>query len=176
MKLEFDFQRVIQFTNPLEGPEFEKLKRSLLTVMIRQKDKLFRDSTDPAGAPWKQLSPLVAEARNKKNTRSKAEIKELKKKNSKFAEHKILVDTGALATSLASQILTGNTVQSTSGNEIILGTNLPYAAIQNFGGKIQRNGYTVEIPARPFIGFGAADNAQIQEKIQAVVKKIGVKK
>ena len=175
MKLEFDFQRVIQFTNPLEGPEFEKLKRSLLTVMIRQKDKLFQESKDPSGTGWKPLSLLVAASKNARSLKSDADIAKLKKNNTNFDQHKILIDTGALKNSLTSTNAP-YAIRSVSGSDVTLGTNLPYAAIQNFGGKIQRNGYTVEIPARPFIGFGAADNAQIQEKIQAVVKKIGVKK
>ena len=175
MKLEFDFTKVIEFTNPLEGPTFEKLKRSLLTVMIRQKDKLFQQSIAPDGTPWLALSKKVASKKNKLSKKSDAEISQLQKSNPNYAQHKILIDTKTLANSITTP-MAPYAVRSTAGNEVALGTNVPYAAIQNFGGTIKRsNGVEIIIPARPFIGFGNDDNKQVQEKIEATVRKIRAK-
>ena len=183
MKLEFDFMKVIQFTNPVQGSAFERLKRSLMTLMVKQKDNLFRNEVDPSGTPWKPLQQLTKNQR----TSSKKSEAQLAKSNaesdSKFEQHKILQDSRALMKSLTSTALVNGGVRSTSANEIILGTNLPYAAIQNFGSNSvlgQRTRISdkkvlsqrrMGIPARPFIGFGEADNKQVQEKIAAVVAK-----
>ena len=68
-------------------------------------------------------------------------------------------------------------------NEVTIGTNVPYAAIQNFGGVIQKAtshkimgrdetwNTLVYIPARPFIGFGNKDSEQVNEKIESFMAK-----
>ena len=177
MKLKFDVIPVFKYLDPFQGETFETLKRSLLAIMIRQKDQVFKKQSDPDGNAWKPLSPLVADAKNKKSKKTDAQIAKLREKNPNFSQHKILIDTGTLMKSLATPA--GNShVSSTTGTEIVLGSNLPYAAIQNFGGKIEKkngSGFIV-IPARPFIGFGGPDKKQIQEKIQATAKKVQVVK
>lgn len=130
---------------------------------------MFRESKDPDGNNWEKLSARTEAGR---------------KKGKKNSSNKILMDTGALRNSLADANATGG-VRDTTGNEVTLGTNLPYAAIQNFGGTIQipmtQNGFgrgiiipahKVVIPARPFIGFGAKDDEQITEKIESHIKKV----
>ncbi len=176
MKLQWGYLKPIEFTNPLEGSVFEKLKRSLLTLMIRQKDILFQQSTDPAGSPWKPLSQLVADTKNAKSKLSAEEISEKQKTNPNFKMHKILIDTGALKNSMTATSAPYS-VRSTAGNVVEIGTNIPYARIQNYGGKIKsRSGAEIVIPARPFIGISDRDDTQIQEKIEATVRKISVKK
>ncbi len=176
MKLQWGLIKPIKFTNPLEGSVFEKLKRSLLTLMIRQKDVLFGQSTDPAGTPWKPLSQLVAAQKNSKSKMSDEQIAEKQKTNPNFQQHKILIDTGALKNSLTSASAP-YAIRSTTGTVVELGTNIRYAKIQNYGGKIKsRSGHEIVIPARPFIGISNRDDSQIQEKIQATVNKISVKK
>ena len=80
-----------------------------------------------------------------------------------------------------------HTENSTTGDNVVLGTNVEYAAIHNYGGTIvPKNGKVlafpglggvtifakkVVIPARPFMGFGAQDSADIDEKIEAVLAK-----
>lgn len=56
----------------------------------------------------------------------------------------ILVRTGALLRSIRYQV---------KGDEVVVGSNLDYAAYQQFG--------TDNIPARPFLGFNDASNADI---------------
>ena len=171
MKLSFDFQKVIEFKDPFAPETFTKLKRSLLAIMLRQKDKLFQASTDPDGKAWEPLHSLSASRKNKKSKKTDAQIQELQKTNKNFAQHKILIDTGALKNSLTSAVAPYS-IRSTDNSDISLGTNLPYAKIQNFGGQLKRNGSVVgNIVARPYIGFGFQDDQQITEKISSFVSK-----
>ena len=170
MKLDFSFDKLIPIPNVFEGSGFEKLKRSLLTILLRQKDQLFQASRDPDGNTWTKLSTKAERRKTKKNRLTDEQIAA---KGGNFKSHKILVDTGELKNSLTSPQAPYQ-VGSTTGNVVELGTNVPYAAIQNFGGTIQNpKGYSIVIPPRPFIGFGANDDKQVTEKIEAFVEKQG---
>ena len=183
MKLQFDFEKVIPFKNVFEGPGYEKLKRSLLSILLGQKDRLFQTGTDPNGNTWAPLSQKAAKRKTKKN---RLNAEELASKGEKYSAHKVLVDTGTLKNSLTvSNAAYGE--RSTDGNEISIGTNVSYARIHNFGGTIERKSnrqikgkeetwaVNVGIPARPFIGFGKSDSEQISEKIEAFMSKGGLK-
>lgn len=185
MKLEHEFSKILEFENIFQGPRFEKLKRSLMSIMLRQKDILFQQSQDPGGKAWEPIGKASARKKIAKNTRSIGEIESLKQKNKNYSDHKILVDTGLLKNSLTSANAPYE-VKSTAGNEVSLGTNVPYAAIHNFGGTIHNPGtdngfglgieikpYTIEMPQREFIGFGEQDNQQVTEKVQSYMRKGG---
>ena len=176
MKLNFDLPKSFDFPNPLEGESYKKLKASLLAIMQASKDRLFDAGKDPDGNTWKPLSSLSKAKRDIKNKKSG-------QKNSKFkGAHKVLNDTGMLRNSLGVAKSAG-AIGATDGDDVTLGTNVPYAAIHNYGGTIvPKNGKVlafpglggvtifakkVVIPARPFMGFGADDNAAIDEKINA---------
>ncbi|OBX81117.1 phage virion morphogenesis protein [Haemophilus aegyptius] len=58
-----------------------------------------------------------------------------------------------------------------NNNEAIVGTNEPYAAIHQFGGKAGR-GRKVEIPARPFLALTPQDKADILEDIQDYFQRL----
>lgn len=180
MKLEFSFSGFPPIKDALAGAGYRKLKKSLLTLMMRQKDKLFDKSQDPDGNSWPKLHPLVEQKKTSKNTRSEANIKA-----AKLSSHKILVDTATLKNSLT---IPGSpySIDKTDGDEVELGTNIIYAAIHNFGGVIvPRNKKAlafpglhgtvvvkkVTIPKRPFIGIGVEDEAKITEKIEAYIAK-----
>lgn len=51
------------------------------------------------------------------------------------------------------------------------GTNMVYAAIQNFGGQAGRGGAATIIP-REFMGFDADDEAMIMEKLTAYLSEV----
>ena len=180
MKLEFDLLKAFDLPNPLEGDSYKKLKASLLAIMQASKDRLFDSGHDPDGNTWAPLSSLSKAKRDAKNKKSG-------QKNSKFSgTHKVLNDTGALRNSLGVAKAKG-AIGTTDGDEVVLGSNLEYAAIHNYGGTIvPKNGKVlafpglggatilakkVVIPARPFMGIGAQDTADIDEKIQAVLAK-----
>jgi phage gpG-like protein len=146
--------------------------------MLRQKDKLFQQSVTPDGAPWKKLADATASAKESKNRKDLDDVQARRKAEgkAKLADHKILIDTSALKNSLTQD---GAPYQVTTQkpNEVKIGTNLPYAAIQNFGGTITKKtlhgSVKIVIPARRFMGFGKGDNQQINEKIAAFIKKQG---
>ena len=58
-----------------------------------------------------------------------------------------------------------------NNDEAIVGTNEPYAAIHQFGGKAGR-GRKVEIPARPFLILTSQDEADILEDIQDYFQRL----
>lgn len=152
--------------------------------MMKQKDLLFKAGNAPSGTPWKPLSPLRSLQQNAKATKSKSEIKKLGKS---YTPHKILNDTGTLKNSVSVRGA-GGSVQGIDGDEVTLGTNVPYAAIQNFGGTIiPKNGKTlafpglggamifakkVTIPARPFIGINQTDEEDFSDVINAHMKRV----
>ena len=58
-----------------------------------------------------------------------------------------------------------------NNDEVIVGTNEPYAAIHQFGGKAGR-GRKVEIPARPFLILTPQDEADILEDVQDYFQRL----
>jgi phage virion morphogenesis protein len=169
IKLEFDMNIILKLVNPFVGDSYEKIKRTLVSIMIGQKDKNFESSQDPQGNAWTPLSQKTIAARAK---------------GKKKGGVKILEDSGVLMKSLTVQGASGSVV-STEGNEVVLGTNIAYANIQNFGGVIVKSslheikgsrepalmGVNVVIPARPFMGFGPQDNQEVNEYLEGVLKK-----
>jgi phage gpG-like protein len=161
---------------------FMRLKKSLLTLMMRQKDKLFDKSQDPDGNAWPKLHPLVEKKKVSKNTRSPQNIKA-----HNLSPHKILVGDGLLKNSLTIPESPYG-IGTTDGDEVSLGTNVIYAAIHNFGGVIVPKNKSalafpglgggtifakkVTIPKRTFMGIGDDDEQKINEKIQAALDKV----
>lgn len=81
-----------------------------------------------------------------------------------FQGRKILQKSGRLRSSI---------VPDVSDNEVVVGTNLPYAAIHQFGGMAGR-GRKVRIPARPFMPIDAAGNLEPSLK-QAILSYVDKK-
>jgi phage virion morphogenesis protein len=78
-----------------------------------------------------------------------------------IADRKILQKSGRLRDSIVSK---------TSKNEVVVGTNLKYAAIHQFGGMAGR-GKKVKVPARPFMPIDAAGNLEPSLK-QAILSYV----
>jgi phage virion morphogenesis protein len=169
MKLEFNFSKLISIPDMFSGEKFETLKRTILSVMIGQKDEVFQAESDPDGNKWAPLSEKTLSGRKKG-----------KKKNAA----KILQDTGMLRNSLTSSNAPYE-IQSTEGSDVTLGTNVPYAATHQFGHTftvqslhetadgMSLMGVNVHIPARPFIGFGQKDNEEVTETVEGFINKAG---
>ena len=83
----------------------------------------------------------------------------------------ILIESGALRADIHSEV---------EGNALLVGTNLIYGAIHQFGGLIQPKGAlqlsfvmggelfhvdNVHIPARPYLGLGVGDEAAIIDRL-----------
>ena len=185
IKLKFDYGKIIELKNPFAGETYQRLKNDLMTIMLGEKDKLFENEQAPDGTSWEKLSQRRAKTQDKKSKKSAAQIEKLNKiAGNNFKSHKVLHDSGHLQKSLSISGAQGQ-FNSTAGNEVSLGTSVSYAAIQNFGGTIQipmtKNGFgmgitipahKVTIPARPFMGFGSADESEITEYIEGYVKKV----
>lgn len=79
----------------------------------------------------------------------------------KYRQGTPLVDTENLMNSITSYY---------DNNIAIVGTNEPYAAIHQFGGKAGR-GRKVDIPARPFLVLTPQDEDDILEDVQAYFRR-----
>jgi phage gpG-like protein len=203
MKFTFDLGKAIGIKNPFKGSAYKRLKNNLLGLMIEQKAKVFKDETSPDGKRWDDLAEVTKRAREwrvggggtedgyKKSKGKKAykkvEASSLKtKKSKKVAMDRnspynmpILQNTGALRMSVSGKNgrlpLGEGGVNSTEGDEVVLGTGLPYADLQNKGGEIttDRNPFggklkqarTYTIPARPFIGISDENEKEVEEMI-----------
>lgn len=63
-----------------------------------------------------------------------------------------------------------NSIVSRSGpNQVEVGTNIIYARIHQFGGQAGRGG-SVTLPARPFLGTGAAERSSILDALAAYIR------
>lgn len=67
--------------------------------------------------------------------------------------------------------LMGSITPAYTNDEAIVGTNEPYAAIHQFGGKAGR-GRKTTIPARPFLKLTPEDELDIMEDIQAYFQRL----
>lgn len=94
----------------------------------------FASQTDPDGHPWTPLSPVTVALRGGGNPH-------------------ILVNHG---------ILRGSITHIAHSNEVEIGTNVVYGAIQQLGGDTGR-GHRVHIPARPYLGIDQADREDIPD-------------
>ena len=80
----------------------------------------------------------------------------------KYRQGTPLVDTENLMNSITSYY---------DNNIAMVGTNEPYAAIHQFGGKAGR-GRKVDIPARPFLVLTPQDEDDILEDVQAYFRSV----
>ncbi|THA10491.1 phage virion morphogenesis protein [Rodentibacter pneumotropicus] len=80
----------------------------------------------------------------------------------KYRQGTPLVDTENLMNSITSEY---------TNDTAIVGTNEPYAAIHQFGGKAGR-GRNVDIPARPFLVLTPQDEADILDDVQSYFQQL----
>ena len=147
---------------------------SHITAPVSEKIKAisiraFKTESDPAtGAAWPDLSPVTLAIRKKKGITD---------------EKKLQVSRNLLSSIVADH----------GKNFATVGTNVPYAAIQNFGGKkgssgrgkykTKKGSFPIpwgDIPARPYLGLSVAHERQIHDLVAAKIERIlaaqGVKK
>ena len=122
--LEFDATAALAVINEVAQAmgRPEPLLRDIGEYLMIAHDQRFASQTSPDGTPWQALSPRY-QRRKRKNG------------------DKILVLDGYLKNTLRYQV---------NGDELLFGSNRPYAAIHQFGGMAGR-GRKVEIPARPYL-------------------------
>jgi phage virion morphogenesis protein len=121
--------------------DFTPAMRAIAGLMESETRQRFEDSRAPSGLPWLPSQRAIDDG------------------------GKTLVDTGALLTSIASAF---------TATEAVAGTNLIYAAIHQLGGTIRPRTKkalktpfgprgSVRMPARPFLGFGPAEQEEIPQ-------------
>ena len=108
-------------------------------VMARTIKDCFGKEQAPDGSKWKPLSPARVKQRMKRH---------------KSGNMRILQDTGELRRSVRYEA---------SGDSVVIGSNLEYAATHQFGrGKI---------PARPFLGFTKHDKEHVISMLATYFKR-----
>jgi phage virion morphogenesis protein len=118
----------------------------------------FKQEIGPDGVKWKPNSPVTLEAAFKAKGGSKAKKAETRQKHFEAfkGKKKILRQVGSLFNSIVYQV---------EGDHLVIGSNMQYAMIHQFGGQAGRNNKVI-IPARPFLGISSQDVAMIKETIQ----------
>lgn len=115
----------------------------------------FRTQSSPGGQPWASLAPATIKAR----------------RNRRKSSIQILVDSGRLKNSL-----TTPDALRIEGSELAVGTNVPYAAIHNFGAGARSSVKTHKsfgaIPQREFMGISSKDEQGIVDALNAYVKRV----
>lgn len=120
-------------------------------LLVSSTQLRFVDQEDPEHVPWEPLSQATLDRRRKKGVGAQ-----------------ILRDTGRLASSISYTVSPGS---------VLLGTDVKYAGIQQFGTKKGSLGKTKrgtpipwgDIPPRPFFGYNNEDQAAVLELLQRYI-------
>lgn len=104
-------------------------------VENQTRDRIANDKRTPAGKPWAPWSPGYARTRN--------------------SGQSLLQSEGDLLDTLTY-------VVDTDGAGVEIGSNRPYAAIQQFGGKSGMPPGPAAIPARPYLGLSEENKDDIR--------------
>lgn len=131
------------------------------TGLVGSTHMRFVTQTDPEGQAWAALNPGYAA--DKRNSR-------------------ILTESGRLRDSINSR---------SSNDEVLVGTNVIYAGIHQFGGTILPKATThlwfriggalikaakVTLPARPFLGISSDDEAMIAETVFGFLERVSARR
>jgi len=164
--------QAIDFTKRMSsGVSYRRPLKVCQHIMLSGVLKCFSQSADPNGRPWKPLK--------------------IGRKRGVRASARILRDTGALLASGAANSARG-AVRKLTDKVAVIGSNLIYAAIHHYGGKIKvtprmraylhyigihlkASTKTITIPARPFIGH-RRENFLSYEKVFAEFEEERAKK
>ena len=143
IRIDIDDQRVNAAMRGLlaAGQDLSEPFEVIGAYLERVTDQRFRDQQSPDGTPWAPLSPSY---------------RATKKKNQDL----ILVLNGYLQSQMFYQA---------GRDELVFGSVMKYAAVQQFGARkgafgMTRRGAPIpwgDIPARPFLGTNDADNRHI---------------
>ena len=131
----------------------EPLLRAIGTGLLAAAHRRFDTGVDPQGQPWAPLNPAYAAAKS---------------------NHLILVESGLLR----------RLSMSTGAMSVQIGTNRVYGAIHQFGGTITAKSskglrfriggqwvraHSVVMPARPYLGWGPAEQVVVEDAFAAVM-------
>lgn len=135
--VQFDLRGIERLQARLE--RLSRIERKSLLVQIgslvesQTRKRISEIQQSPSGEPWKAWTKDYARTRK--------------------GDHSLLQGEGNLIDSITSEI---------EGDEALIGSNLDYAAIHQFGGTPDMAPGPAGIPARPYLGFSLADEVEIE--------------
>lgn len=130
-----------------QGTDLSPAMRLIAASIEAATQLRFKDGRDPGGAPWKPLAPSTRRVRAMRSrSRGGAAVAA-----AVSGPMQPLLDTGQLRRSITSTY---------GAKEAVVGTNLRYAPIHQFGGQAGRRRRT-RIAARPYLGLSVADRDDI---------------
>lgn len=184
MEIHYSTLQLPEIKSKLSGPEYRVLKANIATLMLGQRYETF-EAQASASRPWAPIKDVDGKLKTVRKDYAKeleairsgdSRKTKLSKKAQKMRDSdKILVKTGILRASFTGE-QAGIEIEE---DEILIFTNVEYAAIHNYGGVIDHPGtkngfgkgveipgYKITIPARPFDEFTEEHEEQITEMIQ----------
>ncbi len=136
VRLKGDWRELGEKLHHLAGGVPRRVKEAIAEGVKSRTLRRFEVSRAPDGSPWPPLSPVTLARTGK--------------------DRKPLFLTGRLRNSIAWTV---------RGNAIIVGTNLVYARIHQYGGYAGR-GRKVRIPARPYLGITEEDRREAESLLK----------
>lgn len=109
-------------------------------ILIESVQRNFEEKRSPDGKPWKPVSAAYAAWKTRHKGREASDILVL------------------------NRILMGSIHRQAASDRVVIGTNVPYAAVHQFGGRTGRK-RSATMPARPFLGVRQSDWAEIKEVV-----------
>lgn len=136
-----NFQRSIRRLRG--GVDDKQLWAAMGEKLLRSHRSRFNREEAPDGSKWQPRSSASEEIRRRGKPKPK--------------HHSILKHQGRLSQTLRYQA---------SHSQLLLGSDLPYAAIHQFGGQFKMFGkHKATMPARPFLGLSTSDEQMVERLI-----------
>lgn len=129
-------EKLLELAN--RGENLRPLMKNITGIFASSTEENFKEEGRPD--KWTDLAEITKEKRKKKNK----------------WPGQILQVSGQLASSVNTQY---------DDESVVIGSNLPYAAIHQLGGKAGKN-KKVEIPSRPYLQLTDEDYEEILEETQ----------
>ncbi len=171
MLFSFNHLELPPLTNKMTGPQYENMKRTIVSLMLGQRLEVFSSESSNAGR-WPSLAAQTMRGRLEKVPKAR---------RNDIGAVRMLVDKGILRQSFTDSAGPGTAFREerTDGDEVSIATHVPYTAIHNYGGTISHPGtsngfgrkikirpHLIAIPARPFDQFTPDHEDQIGELVE----------
>lgn len=156
VKVELDTSKTEQWFGALiaRGSNLRPLMQDLGEFLIETTKQRFQTSTAPDGSKWQPNAPATYLAYLSAFKGSFGKNGRITKGGAGRAAGKkpLIGETGRL----------GREIYYQADDSVEIGSGLIYSAIHQFGGQAGR-GLSVTIPARPYLGISASDDAAIHD-------------
>jgi len=139
VRLRGDWRELEEKLHQLAGGIPRRVKEAIAEGVKSRTLRRFEESRAPDGTPWPPLSPVTL-ARSKRRRKGA----------------KPLFNQGRFRNSIAWTV---------RGDAIVVGTNVVYARIHQYGGYAGR-GRKVRIPARPYLGITEEDRREAERLLK----------